>query len=342
MLRWFAVALTIPVIFVMVTGIILQIRKPVDLIQPTLRYGVAVYQPTATLESILESVKAIPQMHVSGWKDIQLFDLRPKEGTIKVRTFTEMEAQVDAKTGAVLNVQKRWNDIIERIHEGSVWELRTSIFLISGTFMFILAMSGFYFLYRVAVGKIPLFQSRAKKAATIDRIGSDFSRPSFLKKRFRKFSIFLVPLLVVPWIVVTGSGLLLQVRYELPWVMPEQFQGISKIPSVEFVDILENTKRLKGLKVDSWENIWRVYVYPNKGNISLHTNDRWEVQFDAKTGELLDLSVRRTELIEKFHEGKWMNANIWFFLPAHIMSIIVWLLGVYLWITSPRRAAPNY
>ncbi len=85
--------------------------------------------------------------------------------------------------------------------------------------------------------------------------------------------------------------------------MPERKQGVSKIPSVEFSEILEKSKRLKGLNIKDWTDVWRVNVYPNDGVISVRTRDRWEVQFDAETGELLDLSVRRTDLVEDIHEG---------------------------------------
>ena len=331
--KWLAIIIALPVLFVIITGIILQVRKPVDYIQPNLHRGTAQYQPMASFETLLNSVKQHSEMGVSGWQDVQLLDLRPKAGTVKIRTHSSMEAQLDAKTAEVLNVQQRWNDIITKMHEGSTWGLRTTVFLISGLFMALLTVTGCFLIYRTLKAKLKIRRKRAAKLE-IEQTQANANFP----KRFdftefcRKYHFYLAIPVFLPWLVVSFSGLMLQVRYEVPWIMPERAQGISTTPSIAFTDVLEKVKKIKGLEVDKWKNIHRVYVYPNEGNISVRTKKRWQVQFDAETGELLDLSVRRTDLIEDIHEGKWLGANLWFFLPAHILSIVFWFFGVSLWV----------
>lgn len=48
-------------------------------------------------------------------------DARPQKGTVKF-LFTEdyWEVQLDGRTGAVLSVQRRYSDLVERIHDGSI------------------------------------------------------------------------------------------------------------------------------------------------------------------------------------------------------------------------------
>ena len=144
--KWMAIVIFIPIIFVIVTGIILQVRKPVDAIQPNIYFGVARYQPTASLDMILEAVKAIPEMKVEGWDDIKLYDLRPKHGVVKVRNFAEVEAQIDAKTAQILNVGQRWNDIITLMHEGTTWGLRFNVFLWISIVWLVMVICGLYLL----------------------------------------------------------------------------------------------------------------------------------------------------------------------------------------------------
>lgn len=277
-------------------------------------------------------------MGVEDWSDVKLIDLRPKNGTAKVRTHSSMEAQVDAKTGEVLNVQQRWNDIITLMHEGSTWGLRTSVFLVSGLFMAFLSVTGTFLLFRTLKQKIVMSKKRALQQAnqactTHPKLKKPFSFTNFC----RKYHFYLAIPVFIPWLVVTFSGLLLQVRYEVPWVVPERVQGSSTTPTLEFPEVLEKVKKIKGLEISDWKKINRVYVYPNEGNISVRTKDNWQAQFDAETGELLDLSVRRLDLIEDIHEGKWYGANLWYFLPAHVLSIFVWFFGVCLWVKLQFR-----
>jgi len=333
--KWIALVIAVPVIFVLITGIILQVRKPVDFIQPNLHYGVAKDQPTASLDTLLRSVMQAPEMGVKGWQDVKMFDLRPKAGTVKIRTHSHMEAQLDSKTGEILNVQQRWNDIVTLMHEGSTWGLRTSVFLISGLFMAVLSITGCFLIYRTLKAKLSMRRRRAGQMDMESVSKSKTFKNAFSFTNFcRKYHFYLAIPVVLPWLVVSFSGLLLQVRYEVPWVMPERIQGISTTPTLEFVTALDKVKKIKGLEINDWREISRVYVYPNQGNISVRTKNRWQVQFDAETGELLDLSVRRTDLLEDIHEGKWQGANLWYFLPAHILSIFVWLFGVFLWIKT--------
>jgi hypothetical protein len=53
-----------------------------------------------------------------------------------------------------------------------------------------------------------------------------------------------------------------------------------------------------------------------------------ETQIDFNTGSVLDVSVRTKDLLEDLHEGKFYNAHLWWFLPAHLVALVLWLSGV--------------
>ena len=122
--RWLAMVIALPMLLVIITGIFLQVRKPIDWIQPPTFKSSQKYQPVVTLEQVLTEVKSVPEMKVNDWSDIKLLDLRPKKGVIKVRNYRELETQVDATTGEILQTALRRNDFVVKMHDFSAWNAR--------------------------------------------------------------------------------------------------------------------------------------------------------------------------------------------------------------------------
>ena len=122
--RWIAMIIALPMLLVIITGIFLQVRKPIDWIQPPTLKGSQKYQPVVALEQVLTEVKSVTEMKVNDWSDIKLLDLRPKKGIIKVRNYRELETQVDATTGEILQTAQRRNDFVVKMHDFSAWNAR--------------------------------------------------------------------------------------------------------------------------------------------------------------------------------------------------------------------------
>ena len=341
--KWGAIVISVPIIAVIITGIFLQVRKPVDWIQPPLQEGVASYQPSASLDAVLESVKAVPSMKVGGWDDIKLLDLRPEAGIIKVRNHDEFEVQLDAKTAEVLFIGQRLNDIIKRMHEGTTWGIRLWVFLPIGVIWLCVILIGSYLLITKTQAKLRARKRKraaAAKAAPADgqTVTSGSKRPFNIMAFTHEYHYWLALIIVVPWLIVIGSGLLLQVRYEVPWVMPVMQKGQGTVPTLAFEEALAKARAIPDVGVSEWKNVWRLYVYPARGLIQIRAKNLQEIQLDAATGDVLQVAVRRTNLIEDIHEGRWMGANFWLFLPIHALSVILWMLGVTLW-TYPLFAS---
>ncbi|AFY40080.1 hypothetical protein Lepto7376_3931 [[Leptolyngbya] sp. PCC 7376] len=328
--KWLSILIGIPIVFIIATGIFLQLRKPVDWIQPPLVDGSAKYDPSIQLEEVLSSVESVPAMKVNGWEDIKLFDIRPKQGTIKVRNHKELETQVDAKTGEVLQTRQRLNDIVSDWHEGNNRFTRLFIYLPIKIGFLLIFLTGVILNIKLSIKS---FKKSKNKPEGKDKTSAT-KKPIKIRMRgfLLKYHSWLGWVVLVPWAFVISSGLLLQIRHEVPWVMPKLQTGQSTTPRVEIMELFEAAKKYPEYGVSEWKDVWRIYVYPNKGVSTVRAKNRNELQFDSETGELLHAQVRRADFLEDLHEGKLadiglVDMNLWVFLPVNILSLILWLTG---------------
>lgn len=151
-------------------------------------------------------------------------------------------------------------------------------------------------------------------------------------------------LIAVPFLLVIGTGLLLQIKKYSTWVQPDTMRGTGKVPEVSFARILEAMQSVPEANVQSWKDIDRLDVRPGRGVVKVQAVNCWEVQVDLKTGEVLQVAYRRSDLIESLHDGSWFHEHVklWVFLPVAIVVLGLWLTGVYLfflpvWVKYQRR-----
>jgi uncharacterized iron-regulated membrane protein len=113
------------IVFTMIatTGFLLLIKKRVDWIQPpTLRGGEGQLESFITVQDLFAAVFAQGHPDFRSLDDIDRVDFRPAKSVFKVRSkhhYAEM--QVGAETGEVLGVSWRPSDLLERIHDGSLF-----------------------------------------------------------------------------------------------------------------------------------------------------------------------------------------------------------------------------
>ncbi len=115
---WGAIGIAVPLIIVIVSGLMLQVKKQVLWVQPATMRGQGT-APSLSFEAILKIAQTVPEANLSGWKDIDRLDVRPKKGVVKIRAKNRWEIQLDHQTGDVLQVAYRRSDLIEAIHDGS-------------------------------------------------------------------------------------------------------------------------------------------------------------------------------------------------------------------------------
>lgn len=116
--RWGSVLVAVPFLLVLVTGILLQVKKQFTWVQPPTQKG-ASKEPSASFAAVLDAVRAVPEAEVQSWADVERIDVRPKDGVMKVQCKNRYEIQVDFASAKVLQVEYRRSDLIENLHDGS-------------------------------------------------------------------------------------------------------------------------------------------------------------------------------------------------------------------------------
>ncbi len=71
-----------------------------------------------------------------------------------------------------------------------------------------------------------------------------------------------------------------------------------------------------------------------KGVVKVRCKNRYEVQIDTETAKILQVAVRRSDLIESIHDGSYFNDHfkLWVFLPAGIVLAMLVITGIYLFL----------
>lgn len=139
-------------------------------------------------------------------------------------------------------------------------------------------------------------------------------------------------LTALPLLVVIVTGVILQLKKESAWVQPPTERGTGDHPSLTFEQILVATQAVPEAEVNSWDDIDRLDVRPGKGMLKVRCKNRWEVQLNAETGEVLQVAYRRSDLIESIHDGSFFNdaVKLWIFLPTAVILMVLWVTGIYL------------
>jgi uncharacterized iron-regulated membrane protein len=138
----------------------------------------------------------------------------------------------------------------------------------------------------------------------------------------------------LPLLVIIGSGIVLQLKKESAWIQPPTAKGSSQELSIGFERILDVAKSVPEAEVSDWADIGRLDVRPAKGMVKVRCANRVEVQVDTKTGEVLQVAARRSDLIESIHDGSFFHdgAKLWVFLPAAAILALLWATGIYLFL----------
>lgn len=143
--RWGALIVCVPLLLVIVTGLLLQVKKQVKWIQPPTMAGSAT-SPSIQWDQILDVAKGVAEANVHSWQDIDRLDVRPEKGLVKVQCKNRWEIQIDLQSGAVLSSTYRRSDLIESLHDGSFFATAAKlwIFLPSGIVLLGLWITGAY------------------------------------------------------------------------------------------------------------------------------------------------------------------------------------------------------
>lgn len=154
--------------------------------------------------------------------------------------------------------------------------------------------------------------------------------PRLLNRKLHRWGAVAI---AIPFLIVLVSGILLQVKKQVPWVQPREIRGVEAAPSVTLAQALDSARVRPHMGIREWSDIDRVDLRPGKGHLKVIGNSRWEMQMDASTGAVLQVAYRRSDLIEQIHDGSFFHdaAKVWIFLPAALVVLALWITGIYLW-----------
>ena len=139
-------------------------------------------------------------------------------------------------------------------------------------------------------------------------------------------------IVLIPTAVILLSGMILQLKKESAWIQPATKRGDATGASLSFDRMLAVAREVPEAEISDWDDIDRLDVRPNKGMLKIRCKNRWEIQLDANSGEVLQVAYRRSDLIESIHDGSFFHdrAKLWVFLPAALVLGVLWLTGIYL------------
>lgn len=115
---WSTLVIALPILLVLVTGLLLQVKKQWAWVQPEEQLGTPTDAPITLAESV-DIMAAHPEIGIGGWEDVDRFDVRPSKGMMKVRLEDGREVQIDLSDGRILQIEYRRTDLIESLHDGS-------------------------------------------------------------------------------------------------------------------------------------------------------------------------------------------------------------------------------
>lgn len=150
--------------------------------------------------------------------------------------------------------------------------------------------------------------------------------------RNRKWHGTLALVVAIPFILVITTGLLLQLKKQLPWVQPTE-QKAKPAARVDAEALLDALRADPTLGVSGWSDVVRFDLRPAKGVAKFTLSGDREVQVDVGAARILQKAVRRSDLIESIHDGSWFGGDIgklWIFFPMGILVLLLWASGVRL------------
>ena len=139
---------------------------------------------------------------------------------------------------------------------------------------------------------------------------------------------------LLPITIIIFSGIVLQLKKESAYIQPPTQRGAGTEPTIDFERILEVARTVPEAEIESWEDVDRLDVRPGKGVVKVQCKNRYEVQIDTETSEILQVAFRRSDLIESIHDGSYFNDHfkLWVFLPAGIVLAALVITGVHLFL----------
>lgn len=139
-------------------------------------------------------------------------------------------------------------------------------------------------------------------------------------------------IIALPLLVVLATGTLLLLKKQLSWVQPPTQLGSGVELALGFDEILAVCRTVPEADIEDWGDVERIDVRPTARLLKVRAANRWEIQIDGGSGEVLQTAYRRSDLIESLHDGTFIHdkVKLFIFLPSALILFGLWCTGLYL------------
>lgn len=137
----------------------------------------------------------------------------------------------------------------------------------------------------------------------------------------------------IPLLLVILTGLLLQVKKQVPWVQPATMNAGHDQMLITWDEILQSAQGDSNAAINSWSDIDRLDVRPGKGIVKIRSKNNWELQLDLANANILSSKYRRSDFIESLHDGSFFGdwSKLIIFLANGLILLGLWFTGMWLW-----------
>lgn len=125
----------------------------------------------------------------------------------------------------------------------------------------------------------------------------------FWRKYHRWISIFIT----IPFFLTLVTGVLLLFRGKMSWISPKHPPASGEL-RIGFDEILKAAQSVPELEVQTWKDVGRIDVRPDRGSITVRSKKSdFEAAIDGSDGRVLGVAVRNGGLITRLHEGTYLG-----------------------------------
>lgn len=160
-------------------------------------------------------------------------------------------------------------------------------------------------------------------------------------KLLREVHYWLSLAVMIPLGIMIIAGLFLMLKKDVTWIQPPTARGVAPdaVPAQDFAALFAAAQGVEELALRDWTDLARVDVKPGKGVIKFIAENNWEAQIDTQTGAVLQVALRRSDVIEQIHDGSFFSdgVKLFVFLPAGFVLLILWATGIYLFALPQMR-----
>jgi hypothetical protein len=145
--RRLAALVLIPSSVIFMTGLLLQLKNYIPLLQPPqpqIEFQRILGAPMLLRPELLQRAKSISKAQVHDWTDIAQIDIRPNKNLIRLRTFNHYEIQFSLDSMQLLNHGPRYAGLILSIHSGDFFGtlIKQTLFSVSALLLLFLWITG--------------------------------------------------------------------------------------------------------------------------------------------------------------------------------------------------------